>query len=93
MVNKLKYLEILTADEGKLIKTALSILITLILCAIPAPLASLVPPLVQLLNLQTVVNANRTPKNLKTIETRTKSLSKSTVCVQVSSMTQYSMRC
>ena len=43
------------------------------------------------LGLQPVANANRTLKNLKMIETQTKSLSKWTVCAQVSSMTQYSI--
>ena len=75
------------------LKRTPSILISLTLCTLLAYVAPLVPPLAQLLNLQTVANANRTLKNLKMTETRTKSLSKSTVCAQVSSMTQYSMRC
>jgi hypothetical protein len=94
MANKLKYLKY--APQTKVanwVRKALSKLITLtLLFAILAPLSPLVPPLAQLLVLQTVANANRTLKNLKTIETRTKNLSKSTVCAQVSSMTQYSMR-
>jgi hypothetical protein len=87
MANKLRYLEILTTDEGN--TKALSILITL---TPRATLAPLVPPRAQLLNLQTVANANQTPKNLTMFETRTKSFSKSTVCAQVTLMTQCSMR-
>ena len=53
---------------------------------------ALVPALAQFLNLhQTATNANRTPRNSKTIETQTKKLSESRACAQVSSTTLYSM--
>lgn len=52
---------------------------------------ALEPLLTQILDLHTPMNANRTPKNLKMIETRTRSLSRSTVFAQVSSTTRYSM--
>ena len=67
IVNKLKYLEVLTANEGRI---SLSILINPTPCTIQAYGAPLVPPLAQLLHLQTVVNTNRTPKNVKMIETQ-----------------------
>jgi hypothetical protein len=104
MVNhdKLKILEILTTDEGsKLIKEGSDDIdiddsdSDSVCNSGTSGTSRSTSNLTRLLlvNLQTVVNANRTPKSSTMIETRTKSLSKSTACAQASSMTQYSMRC